>query len=206
MLINIVRKVIKDFCIEFLNYPYLCYTEHGLHARFYCLLYNALPSNQRYVDCEGKRICVIQKDYPTADVLDKPRRQHWDIAIIQSPPSSKPGKSPSYDNLTLNSVVEFGLNATKRHLVDDINRLCHPNSNVKNKFVVHLYRLSNSISGRDWSPDSAQLLDLPEILELVHNKDVDVYFGRHQFDKTRPFQSGIWRLYKDKVSLLQGLK
>jgi hypothetical protein len=198
----VIRKVIEKFCIEFLNSPYLCYTEHGLHARFYCLLYNTFPIDQRYVKFDGKEICAIQKEYPTADVLGKPQRQHWDIAIIQSPPSPQFGKSPPYDYLNLNSVVEFGLNATKDHLVDDIERLCHHNSNVKNKFIVHLYRLSKpKVSGRDLSPDSAQLLSLEDMSRLVRDKEVEVYFGR--YDNTGRFQSGVWRLNKNEISVLR---
>lgn len=200
MPIQIIRKVIVDFCNEFVKFPYLCYTEHGLHARFYCSLLNALPADQRYVNWEGKRICVIQKEYPTADVLGKHQRQHWDIAVIQSPPSSIHGKSPAYDYLTLNSVVEFGLNANEDHLVDDINRLCHPNSNVINKFIVHLYRLSYGTCGRDWSPDSSQLLNCQEVSELVQNKDVEVYLGL--FDSTGQFQSGVWQIEKNKITAL----
>ncbi|MBO8167891.1 MAG: hypothetical protein H0Z35_01755 [Thermoanaerobacteraceae bacterium] len=99
MVEHIVRNVIEDFCREFSKFPYLCYTEHGLHARFYSALYNALPPAARYINWEGKKICVIQKEYPTAGTLGKPRRQNWDIAVIQNPPSTLPGKEPSYDYL-----------------------------------------------------------------------------------------------------------
>ena len=40
-IIDSVRSTAKEFCLEFVQNPYLCYTEHGLHARFYAMLYNA---------------------------------------------------------------------------------------------------------------------------------------------------------------------
>jgi hypothetical protein len=98
--------------------------------------------------------------------------------------------------------VEFGLNATKDHLVDDIKRL--QNSNIKNKFIVHLYRLSKpKVSDRDWSPDSDQLLDIKDIKnipKLVDGKDVEIYFGR--YDDTGRFQSEVWRLKDSQPQLL----
>lgn len=201
MIKQTVRKVIEDFCIEFLDFPYLCYTEHGLHARFYCLLYDALPMNQRYIEWEGKRVCVIQKEYPTAGDLGKSRRQNWDISVIQSPPSSQSGKSPSYDYLTLDSVIEFGLNETQEHLQNDIDRLSHPDRNVSNAFIVHLYRISDGESERDMSPRSSQLLTLQEVSRLVLNKDVEVYFGIS--DMTGEFRSGTWCIYKNRITALQ---
>jgi len=204
MLSSIIRNVIKDFCIEFVKYPYLCYTEHGLHARFYNLLYNALPQDKRYINWEGKRMCVIQKEYAMADPCGKSKRQHWDISIIQSPPSNQCGLSPSYDYLTLDSAVEFGLNENEKHLLDDINRLYHPKSNVNNRFVVHLYRISGrgskKASNRDLSPKSAILRTKEEIAKLNKNRDVEIYFG--QFDSTGTFQSGIWRINKNRILLL----
>lgn len=199
---KVVEKSVKDFCIEFVKHPYLCYTEHGQHARFYCLFYNALPQNKRYINWEGKKMCVIQKEYRMADACGKPKRQHWDISIIKSPPTNHCGLTPSYDYLTLDSAVEFGLNEKEEHLVDDINRLCHPKSNVNNKFIVHLYRISdrgtNKASNRDLSPKSASLLTKEEIAKLSQNKDVGIFFG--QFDSTRKYQSGVWYIYKNSIS------
>jgi hypothetical protein len=153
---------------------------------------------------EGKRVCVIQKEYPTACDLGKSRRQNWDIAVIQSPAQSLPNENPTYDYLMLDSVVEFGLNESKDHLIDDIDRLCHPKSNVKNKFIVHLYRLSKGISERDWSPDSARLLKPDEIADLVPNNDADIYFG--QVDNTGRLQSGLWRINENKITKLNAIR
>jgi hypothetical protein len=83
-----VRTVATDFCTEFVKNPYLCYTEHGLHALFYTKLYNALTPAERYTEWAAHRVCVIQKEYPTARSLGKPRRQNWDIALIKTPPES----------------------------------------------------------------------------------------------------------------------
>ena len=204
MTTDIIGKVIEDFCTEFVNFPYLCYTEHGLHARFYCLLYNALPTNQRYIEWEGKKICVIQKEYRTATNLGKSKRQNWDIAILQHLQEQHGDKNYAYDYLSLNSVVEFGLNAGENHLIDDVKRLCHSESNVKNKFIVHLYRISGPgrkrISHRDVSTNSKKLLKRERVQELIQNNDVKVYFGL--FDSTRQYQSGVWRLDK-KITALQ---
>jgi hypothetical protein len=96
-----VKETIREFICEFIEKPYLCYTEHGQHARFYQMLFEALDPSQRYLACMGQQICAIQKEYPTASNLGKPQRQHWDIAIIKSPAESVPEKKPSYDYLKL---------------------------------------------------------------------------------------------------------
>ena len=72
--IEIVRRITKEFCLEFVENPYCCYTEHGLHARLFTRLYNALPDDQRYRCWDGHQVCVIQQEYPTAHDLDKSRR------------------------------------------------------------------------------------------------------------------------------------
>jgi len=157
-----VKETIEEFCAEFIRHPYLCYTEHGQNARFYSMLYNKLPRSKRYINFNYEDICVIQKEYPTADSLGKPKRQNWDIAIIDNPPNPL-DKVPADDYLMLNSVIEFGLNEPIKHLQDDINRICHKNSNVKNKFIVHLYCISpsgNPFSGRDWSDKSKRIVNL----------------------------------------------
>jgi hypothetical protein len=38
--VAIVGQTIREFCLGFLDSPYLCYTEHGLHALLYTMLYN----------------------------------------------------------------------------------------------------------------------------------------------------------------------
>lgn len=203
-----VEQIIKNFCLEFIKLPYLCYTEHGLHARFFCLLYDSLKEEQRYIQCGKHKVCVVQKEYPTANALGKSRRQNWDIALIESPALSLRGKTPQYDYLTLNSVVEFGLNATKEHLEGDIKRLSHAESNVENKFAVHLLRISTSgkqkISSRDISPNSKKIFNPECVKKLIRKygkKDVVVYFG--QFDGVNETQIGIWRIDKDGKTPIQ---
>ena len=75
----------SKFCKDFVEHPYRCYTEHGLHALFYTKLYNALPEPALYRDVGGREMCVIQKEYPTHDSIGRSRRQHWDIAVIKTP-------------------------------------------------------------------------------------------------------------------------
>ena len=141
--IDIIRQAIREFCLEFIDEPYTCYTEHGLHALFYTRLFNTFPEDRRYTSWLGKRVSVIQKEYPTAGNLGKPQRQHWDISVIKTPPESLLASSSySYDYLKLSVVIEFGMNESAEHLIDDIERVCHPDANVEEKFVVHFYRLS----------------------------------------------------------------
>jgi len=191
-----VRVVAADFCAEFVKNPYLCYTEHGLHALFYTKLYNTLTPTERYTEWAGHRVCVIQKEYPTAGLLGKPRRQNWDIAMIKTPPESLPGSQPSYDYLRLAAVVELGMNETRQHFEDDLSRLCHRNANLENGFIIHLYRISGPegqrISGRDWSPNSMRILTCEEVAELVEGKTLEVFYSLA--DNTGRHLCGAWSI------------
>lgn len=195
-----VEKTIREFICEFIEKPYLCYTEHGQHARFYQMLYEALDPSQRYLTCMGQKVCAIQKEYPTAGNLDKPRRQHWDIAIIKSSAESVPEKKHSYDYLMLEAIVEFGMNVAKDHLDDDIKRVCHADANTDHRYIIHLYRLSkagNQFSMRDWSPSSKQILTVAQVKAMIpEGKSVSIFYGMYNdIDKS---QNGVW-LIKDGV-------
>lgn len=72
----LVQQIAKEFTLEFIANPYLCYTEHGQHALFYTMLFNALPPERRYTKLSNNKICVIQEEYPTAGKLGKHQRQH----------------------------------------------------------------------------------------------------------------------------------
>jgi hypothetical protein len=200
----IIHKIAKDFTLEFIANPYLCYTEHGLHALFYTMLFNALPAEQRYTQWGNKKVCVIQKEYPTAGRLGKPQRQHWDIAVIKTPSSSLlAGESLSYDYLRLAAVVEFGMNEAEEHLVDDIRRICHAQANLELGIIVHLYRLSTPgarISNRDWSPNSPRILSKEEVLKLIVGKQVDIYYG--MADSTGNHPSGAWSINQGSLTRL----
>src|SRR5262245_31346078 len=104
-----IRPTLIDFCKEFVDSPYLCYTEHGLHARFHERLYNAFSESERYTHCNGQQLCVVQKEYPTASRLGKSRRQHWDISVVRTP-VVPPARLNAFDYLPLTAVIEFGLN------------------------------------------------------------------------------------------------
>ena len=201
---DIVRHITEKFTLEFIRNPYLCYTEHGLHALFYTMLYNALHPDQRYTTWNNQKVCVIQKEYPTAGKLGKPRRQHWDIAVIKTPPSSIISKDKhSYDYLKLSSVVEFGMNESEEHLVDDIERLSHEDANVDQGIIVHLYRLSESgakLSGRDKSARSKQILFKETISEIGLDKPIEIYYGL--FDNTGTYESGAWLIYNGSIEHL----
>ena len=152
---NIVRQTIEGLCLEFAEQPYVCYTEHGLHALFFSRLYDALREDQRYFEWNGRRVCAIQKEYATAHDLGKSKRQHWDIAVLRNPPATR-GEHP-YDFFKIDAAVEFGLNEGKEHLLDDMRRLSHTSSNVGTGYAVHLYRISEGLSERDMSPRSARM-------------------------------------------------
>lgn len=191
-MLEIIRKTINEFCQEFVRNPYLCYTEHGQHALFYSMLYAAIPDKQKFIFWDNQKICVIQKEYPTAATLDKPQRQHWDIAVLKSPPESLRNGPGSYDYLKLFAVVEFGLNESEEHLQDDINRLCHQDSNIENRFIIHLYRLSKGgvkFSGRDWSPESPRIKKMHEVKEMANGKPIEIFYGLA--DSTGLYTSGI---------------
>ena len=201
---DIVRHITKKFTLEFIRNPYLCYTEHGLHALFYTMLFNALHPNQRYTTWNNQKVCVIQKEYPTAGKLGKPQRQHWDIAVINTPPSSIiTTKEYSFDYLSLLTVVEFGMNESEEHLVDDIERVCHKDANVEKGIIVHLYRLSESgyrFSNRDWSSKSKLILSRNEVARIGFGKSVEIYYGL--FDDTGKHETGAWLIYNNSIEQL----
>lgn len=189
-----VKETIRKFVYEFIERPYLCYTEHGQHARFYQMLYEALDPTERYVTCMGQEVCAIQKEYPTAGNLGKPQRQHWDIAIIKSPVEGAPKKKPFYDYLKLEAIVEFAMNEAKDHLKDDIERVCHADANTDHRYIIHLYRLSKAgdqFSMRDWSPSSKQILTVADVKEMIPvGKSVIIFYG--MYDDTDKSKNGVW--------------
>jgi hypothetical protein len=200
--LDVIRQSIAEFCRTFVEHPYLCYTEHGQHALFYTQLYNALPSEQRYTTWQRQKICVIQKEYPTAGDLGKPRRQHWDIAVLKTPPESLATES-AYDYLKLAAVIEFGMNESKKHLVEDLRRLCHADANLSQGFVVHLYRLSapgDLFSKRDWTSGSKRILSPQQVAELAADIPIEVYYALA--DSTGRYAPGVWRIQNGTVTTL----
>ena len=194
-MLETIRKTITEFCLNFVAQPYLCYTEHGQHALFYSMLFNVLPEEQRYITYKNHKICTLQKEYPTAGLLGKPKRQHWDIAVLKSPPEAVTGKVRIYDYLKLFAVIEFGLNEAKEHFIDDIERVCHQEANLEHGFIVHLYRLSESgklFSHRDWSSKSPRIMTIEDVRQLSVGKPVEIYLGLS--DSTGIYTSGVWRI------------
>jgi hypothetical protein len=183
------------FCKEFIDNPYLCYTEHGLHALFFTRLYNAFPEDSRYFYYPGsrKKVCVIQKEYPTHHNLGGPRRQNWDISVI-CPPDKKPDHKHPYDHFPLAAVVEFSMNYDEKHVKSDIRRLSHKCANVGLRLVAHLYRLGREgrISSRVRSTDSKRIYKKEEIKELLNSNEVVVYYGVADESGERP--SELWKL------------
>jgi len=191
-LLELIRKTIHDFCLDFVKHPYTCYTEHGQHALFYSMLMNALPEHQRHITLNGNKVCVLQKEYPTAANLDKSKRQHWDIAILKEPTSRSLTIIPDYDHLPLLAAIEFGMNEAKEHLEEDIRRLCHKESYVDHPFIVHLYRLSVSgqlFSSRDWSSKSPLILDPDQIRKIKNDNPIEIIYG--MADGTGIHENGV---------------
>lgn len=87
------------------------------------MLYNAIPEEQRYITWQNQKVSTLQKEYPTASNLGKPQRQHWDIAVLSTPPESVMIGANSYDYLRLAAVIEFGMNETEEHLIQAIRHL-----------------------------------------------------------------------------------
>jgi hypothetical protein len=196
-----VRQIARQFCLEFIKNPYLCYTEHGLHALFFTMLYNALPADQLYTTWHHHKVCAVQKEYPTAGLLGKPRRQHWDIAVIKTPPQSLvDGIASSYDYLKLAAAVELGMNEGEEHLTDDIKRLSHPDANVDQDFIIHLYRLSKpgtKLSDRDWSAASKRIVSKEVVAEIAAGRPVEIFYGL--YDSTGKYTPGVWLIKEGTI-------
>lgn len=176
----------EEFCERFMKEPYLCYTEHGQHALFFSHVYEKLKEKEALcatldLECEGEgpqsiEICVLQKEYPTAGLLEAgTRRQHWDISVLKSDKHRKlesKCKENPVDFIELDAVAEFGLNASKAHLLQDVKRLVNDQSQVNHKFVFHLFRLSphsERPSRRDRAPSTSYFLTCDEAESVVRN-------------------------------------
>lgn len=181
---QIIEQTIEVFCQEFMDNPYMSYTEHGFHAYFYTLLYNSISEDERYIIYKNNKMCIIQKEYPTINNLGKSRRQNWDIAIIDDNFIDAQG----YDFLPLHSVIEFGLNESAEHFEDDLKRLSAIDNNVKNRYIVHLIRVSDGFSRRDVSEKNLKSYDkiiskLKKI--IITGKDVQAFCAVGFEDKNK---------------------
>lgn len=158
---KILESCLDDFIQNFIKHPYIAYTEHGHHAYFYTHLYNELGEKYLNVSLNGlgyrTKVCLVQKEYPTRTNLSKTRRQHWDISLLSFENIENENEQVKFDELKINAVVEFGLNESLEHFYDDFFRLTHKESNVQHKYLVHLFRVSESsnlVSSRDESNNS----------------------------------------------------
>jgi hypothetical protein len=193
----LTKDTLIAFCKEFVEHPYLCYTEHGLHARFLQQLHDAFGANNLLREDEfgGQRVGLLQKEYPTNRPFDRSRRQNWDAAVIRHPIVPIALSHP-YDHLPLAAVVEFGLNYGAGHLLSDLERLSHDDAQVDAPMIAHLYRLSMAgaqNSKRDISPNSAAILPLARVCELsALFPKVTVYSGIA--DVTRDDGKCLWSI------------
>lgn len=209
---GIVSYVLRKFCLEFASQPYLCYTEHGLHALLFARLFNALWDDERFADWEGRKVFVVQKEYPTAHDLDKPKRQHWDLSVIKTPPETRAeGDQPKYDFLKLAAAIEVGLNEPEEHLREDIRRLYHEKANLDQGFVLHLYRLAKPgalISRRDWSYSSPRMVTVERARDILEeqaseaagDQEVEVLYA--VAGETGAHEAGVWLIKQGQVARL----
>lgn len=193
---EVTERVLLELCKEFIRHPYLCYTEHGLHALLFNRLYAAFESEEnRYATFNSHRVCLIQKEYPTHHHLGRSRRQHWDISVIKAP-IADPGCKPAYDHFRLAAVVEFGMNCGAGHLVDDIERLTHPEANLDQGFLVHLDRFSDGplhVSDRDWNARYTSRLKMETVAAmLAGHPDLYVLYGI--VDQNDASTKGLWKI------------
>lgn len=192
--VTLTRDELEGFCHEFLEHPYLCYTEHGLHSRFASRLYRAMPEGSRYLTVGGYRICRTQKEYPTHMDLDRSKRQHWDVSMIAQADRLPTCVYP-LDHMPSATVIEFGLNEPLAHLWDDIERLSHDGSNLHQGFAAHFYRLSENSSrpsARDCSPGAKHVRAAPAIQPLLAGTNIEVILV--VVDPTKRNASGVWRI------------
>jgi hypothetical protein len=162
---SVVESEIVRFLRDFVRAPYAQYTEHGIHAYFFSRLYAALPAESRYMNVASVgKVCRVQKEYPTPTNLGKSRRQGWDICLLdtrEGEGEQTDNTLPLFDRLGAAALVEFGLNATKKHLVEDIRRLAHRDVRADLRCAVHLVRRSGGrgaarLSNRDESTTGRQ--------------------------------------------------
>jgi len=189
---RIVEKTIEGFCFEFLARPYLCYTEHGLHALFYASLVGNIPEKKRLVRVGDKDIHVVQKEYPMVDKQGRSKRAHWDIAVLDDVQTSN--RQRWYDTLGLNSAIEFGLNESIDHLRRDVQRLSHEESGMKRGYIVHLHRFSRFVTRRDWIRKHARAATTASIDSILRKegRNVTAYFV--VVDGVTGMRGGPWRL------------
>ncbi len=125
--------------------------------------------------------------------------------MIRKPWVHIPGSRYPYDSLVLESVVEFGMNESRDHLVDDIQRLNRAGTTVEKKFIVHLYRLSRDQKGRlasnrDWSPTSKRILNREDVSSALRGSDIDLYYA--MYDGTGSRESGAWHMHSSTIDVL----
>jgi hypothetical protein len=93
------------------------------------------------------------------------------------------------------------MNETEEHLVDDIKRLDHADSNVMQGVIVHFYRLSNAkqkFSGRDWSPNSSRILIPEQVRDFTIKSSAEVYYG--MADSTGKYENGAWHISRGQMT------
>lgn len=188
---DLVRRFADDFVVQ----PYRCYTEHGLHALFFAELFTLLAPEERYFSVRGRAVGCIQKEYPTATKLGRSKRQHWDIAVLDSSVGAYMSES-KLEEIPLVAVFEFGLNEAVDHLKNDLDRLLHSEARVENAVAVHLQRIGdrvNRFSDRDFSPSSARIVDLDRVVEIsAQYEQATIIFANT--DSTRGTKDGAWEV------------
>jgi hypothetical protein len=169
---EIVADTIERFCEEFVENPYLCYTEHGFHALLFHELFEGLSKHgvdlYRPFKTEemGKEemVCLLQKEYRGLRKFSRREQEesretcaHWDIALFDPSLERRTGSSilklPVYDSFKLHSVIELGFNNEPGHLDLDIERLDRERRGIRHMHILNLCRIgSRKVSVRNWTP------------------------------------------------------
>jgi hypothetical protein len=93
------------------------------------------------------------------------------------------------------------LNCSLIHVKDDIERLSHPDANVHQGFIAHLYRLSVAKARptrRDLSPRSKKLQVANAIQPLLAGTTIEIYLG--MYDPTNTHPTGLWQITATEIA------
>lgn len=136
----VVERVLDQFILQFIDFPYLHRVEHSIHCELYRLLStervlgNIYPMNKWVSQ-------PIHKEWP--EYKPRPekgnRRGNIDICIL----SPEKLKSSTYEEFRQGRIepdiaIEIGLDYKLKHLREDSKKLL--NSNVNHGYLVHLVR------------------------------------------------------------------
>jgi len=136
----VVERVIDQFILQFIDFPYLHRVEHSIHCELYRLLSNEKMLGNIYP--MNKWVSqLIHKEWP--EYIPRPekrnRRGNIDLCIL----SPEKLKSCTYEEFRQGKIepdiaIEIGLDYKLKHLEKDSKKLL--NSSVNCGYLIHLVR------------------------------------------------------------------